>query len=151
MSINDWQLEPAFRLEEVQLLSQAQAGCVHSLEQLMITYEPWVGQDAGNIDFADADETAVRLDPVSPGTTIDITQEVDYTSHSVPNWSTSGGSSNVSVNDYYIPRYYTSTDTPPLAWNSQKTLQLRGPISSSGWTNRSVASSKLNRLMSLPT
>lgn len=42
MCINDWQLEPAFEIEEAQLLIQAQAGCGHSLEQLMLAYEPWV-------------------------------------------------------------------------------------------------------------
>ncbi len=42
MCINDWQLETVFQLEEAQLLSQAQAGCGRSLEQLMTVYEPWV-------------------------------------------------------------------------------------------------------------
>jgi RNA polymerase sigma factor (sigma-70 family) len=42
MCINDWQLEALFHLEEAQLLTQAQAGCGRSLEQLMVAYEPWV-------------------------------------------------------------------------------------------------------------
>ncbi len=76
-----------------------------------VTYEPWTGLDNANVDFADAVPTAIRLDPRSTSNTLNITNDQNYTSHSVPNWATGGGSADINVTNFYIPRYYTATGT----------------------------------------
>ncbi len=94
-----------------------------------VTYEPWIGHDNTNTDFADADPAAIRLDPRSASNTFDILTPVSYTSNSVPNWSTGGGSADVAVTNFYIPRYYTATGTrveilpanAPFAGGSERT------------------------------
>ncbi len=80
-----------------------------------ITYAPWIGQDVLNQPFEDANPTAVRLDPVDPGATQDITALVSYRSTNVPKWDADGGNTNVAVDNVYIPFYYTTTATVPLA------------------------------------
>ncbi len=90
-----------------------------------IMYVPWIGQDVNNNDFADADPAAVRLDPVDPSATIDILSSHTYRSTNVPEWDANGGRNNVDVDgteSLYIPRYYTTTATPPLAWDDPHTL-----------------------------
>ncbi|MEZ5558244.1 MAG: PilC/PilY family type IV pilus protein [Pseudomonadales bacterium] len=87
-----------------------------------VEYTPWIGQDAVNADFDNAVPTAIRLDPVDPTSTFDITVPYSYTATSVPNWRTNGGNGNVSVNNAYIPRYYATTATAPLAWDDPHTL-----------------------------
>jgi type IV pilus assembly protein PilY1 len=76
-----------------------------------VTYEPWTGLDNANQDFADADPTAVRLDPRSASNTYDITTVKSYLADNVPNWSSGGGRTDITVNNFYIPRYYTPTGT----------------------------------------
>ncbi|MEM9620949.1 MAG: PilC/PilY family type IV pilus protein [Pseudomonadota bacterium] len=76
-----------------------------------VRYEPWSGVDSSNNNFADADETAIRLDPRNTSLSLDITQDQTYTSTGVPEWDTDGGSSDIEVTGYYIPRYYTETGT----------------------------------------
>ncbi len=73
-----------------------------------VDYNPWTGIDNANNDLADAVPTAIRLDPMSAANTFDITQPVNYLAHSVPRWQTNGGSANVNVTNFYIPRYYTA-------------------------------------------
>ncbi|XOV82161.1 MAG: PilC/PilY family type IV pilus protein [bacterium] len=73
-----------------------------------VDYDPWTGVDNANNDLADAIPTAIRLDPLSAANTFDITQPVDYLAHSVPRWQTNGGSANINVTNFYIPRYYTA-------------------------------------------
>jgi type IV pilus assembly protein PilY1 len=79
-----------------------------------ISYMPWTGQDVLNQPFVNANPTAVRLDPIDPGTTQDITALVSYKSTSVPRWDANGSSTNVDVDNLYIPFYYTTLATPPL-------------------------------------
>lgn len=73
-----------------------------------VDYNPWTGVDNANNDLADAVPTAIRLDPMSAANTFDITQPVDYLAHSVPRWRTNGGSADINVTNFYIPRYYTA-------------------------------------------
>jgi len=73
-----------------------------------VDYRPWTGIDNANNDLADAVPTAIRLDPMSAANTFDITQPVDYLAHSVPRWRTNGGSADINVTNFYIPRYYTA-------------------------------------------
>jgi hypothetical protein len=93
-----------------------------------VTYRPWIGQDIDNNDFTAADEQNVRLVPPLAGLVFDLLTEVDYLAYQVPNWDINGGTANVNVTGYYIPRYYTSTDAPPLAWNSQHNLVEIRPV-----------------------
>jgi type IV pilus assembly protein PilY1 len=82
-------------------------------------YEPWVGLDVTNTDFANADPTAVRLDPRSTANTINLEGDVfSWDSTSVPQWDDNGGRTTVDVDGLYIPYYYATTASPPLAWDS---------------------------------
>ena len=98
-----------------------------------IMYTPWVGQDELNNDFGDADPENVRLNPVEVGDTIDLTALHSYTATSVPQWRVSGGTTNVAVDDVYLPFYYLTVAPEPLAWDATKTLvEIRsgaGPLS----------------------
>jgi type IV pilus assembly protein PilY1 len=82
-----------------------------------VMYEPWIGLDGASEGFAAADPRAVRLDPVDPGTTIDLLDLHSYDSTGVPEWDTNGGTEKIDVDDMYIPFYYATNATPPLAWN----------------------------------
>ncbi|MEQ8992444.1 MAG: PilC/PilY family type IV pilus protein [Pseudomonadales bacterium] len=101
-----------------------------------IQYTPWIGQDASNVEFADANPSSVRLDPRNPSNNnnnrIDILAPHSYRSTSVPEWDNNGGTTNVNIDNMYIPHYYTTTATPPLAWNSPHTkVEIRpgtGPL-----------------------
>ncbi len=76
-----------------------------------VRYEPWTGTDNASVDFADADPESIRLDPMSSGTTFDITTLKSYHADNVPNWDDDGGRTDITVTDYYIPRYYTAGGT----------------------------------------
>jgi type IV pilus assembly protein PilY1 len=86
-----------------------------------IQYTPWIGQDAANQEFADANPNSIRLDPRNPSTAgsnrIDILAGHSYRATNVPEWDNNGGTTTVDVDDMYIPHYYATTATPPLAWN----------------------------------
>jgi len=86
-----------------------------------VQYTPWIGQDNVNVDFADADPSNVRLDPRSSTNTIDILAPVSYESDDVPEWDNNGGTEDIDVNNLYIPFYYSTTATPPLAWDDPHT------------------------------
>ncbi len=73
----------------------------------LVDYRPWTGLDNANVDLADAVPNAIRLDPISASNTFDITTPVNYLASSVPRWQTNGGSANINVTNFYIPRYYT--------------------------------------------
>jgi type IV pilus assembly protein PilY1 len=91
-----------------------------------IRYTPWVGQDAANVAFADADPGSIRLDPVNPSTAattrIDMLATHTYRSTSVPVWDDSGGTTSITDIPVYIPHYYRTGATPPLAWNDAHEL-----------------------------
>jgi hypothetical protein len=97
-----------------------------------VTYAPWTGEDVVNAAFTHAVPTAVRLDPVDPSDTIDITQPVSYLAQGVPRWDQNGGITSVDVDDFYIPMYYTTTAPDPLVWDDQRTrVEIRvgsGPL-----------------------
>ncbi len=73
-----------------------------------VRYFPWSGLDSSNNTYANANPTSIRLDPRNTSLLLDITQPMSYTATSVPNWATGGGSADISVTNYYVPRYYTS-------------------------------------------
>jgi Tfp pilus tip-associated adhesin PilY1 len=79
-----------------------------------INYQPWIGQDANNDEFADADRNAIRLDPVDPTNTFDMMALHTYKSSQVPEWDNNGGTTVVDVVDLYIPHYWTTTTPTPL-------------------------------------
>ncbi|MFU8815700.1 MAG: PilC/PilY family type IV pilus protein, partial [Pseudomonadales bacterium] len=87
-----------------------------------VRYTPWIGQDASNQDFADANPRAVRLNPVDPTNRIDLLAPHSYRSTRVPVWGVSGGTTTINVVDLYIPRYYRTTAEPPLAWDAPHEL-----------------------------
>ncbi len=76
-----------------------------------VRYRPWSGLDSSNNNFANASATAIRLDPRNTSLLLNITQNMSYTATAVPNWATNGGTADINVTNYYIPRYYTSTGT----------------------------------------
>jgi len=82
-----------------------------------VRYTPWIGQDRDGDEFTDADPENVRLNPRDPdsGDTFNILADHSYRSYDVPR--TNGDDENVDVDNSYIPRYYTSTATPPLEWD----------------------------------
>src|SRR5262249_28008731 len=91
----------------------------------LIQYQPWVGLNRNNVDFGNAPPTAAPLDPYeSPIRTIDLTAPITYVSNDVPviSGAPSDGSANVSNNNVYIPRYYTTTATGRPAWDAPHTL-----------------------------
>jgi len=73
----------------------------------LVTYEPWTGLDNSGVEFADANPSAVRLDPRSNSRTYDITRLKSYTADNVPRWRRRGGLADIPVTDFYAPRYYT--------------------------------------------
>jgi type IV pilus assembly protein PilY1 len=91
-----------------------------------IRYTPWIGQDANNQEFANADPASIRLNPVNPSAAstnrIDILATHTYRSTSVPVWSDSGGTTNINGVQLYIPHYYSTTSPPPLEWNDPHEL-----------------------------
>ncbi len=87
-----------------------------------IRYTPWVGQDANNVEFADADPENIRLDPVDPTNLFDMMALHSYRATYVPVYDWNGGRTTVNVSGLYVPRYYTTPATPPLAWNDPHTL-----------------------------
>jgi type IV pilus assembly protein PilY1 len=77
-----------------------------------VTYLPWSGVDNSGNDFANADPSAVRLDPMTGASNIlNILNPMSYLSSSVPRWQVNGGSADINVNNYYIPRYYQPDGT----------------------------------------
>jgi Tfp pilus tip-associated adhesin PilY1 len=88
-------------------------------------YVPWTGSDVNNDAFTDATPSAVRLNPIDPTRTVNILNTVHFTSKNVPRWSSSGASTasvtHSGATALYIPQYYTTTDSAPLAWNSPHT------------------------------
>ncbi len=87
-----------------------------------IEYTPWVGEDANNVEFTNADPSNIRLDPRDPTNLFDLLAPHSYRSSRVPAWDSRGGTTTVQVDNLYIPRYYTTTGTPPLAANDPHTL-----------------------------
>ncbi|MGE0625789.1 MAG: PilC/PilY family type IV pilus protein [Pseudomonadales bacterium] len=90
-----------------------------------VRYLPWRGQDLTNSEFTNADWRAVRIDPLDSTRTIDLAVPHEYRSYNVPEWDSTGGTTTVRVENseaVYIPRYYTTTATPPLDWNDPHTL-----------------------------
>ncbi len=87
-----------------------------------VEYTPWVGEDASNAEFGNADPSAIRLDPRDPTNLFDMLSPHDYRSSRVPEWDSNGGTDTVDVNGLYIPRYYTTTGTVPLAWDAPHAL-----------------------------
>ncbi|MFB3103913.1 MAG: Ig-like domain-containing protein, partial [Pseudomonadales bacterium] len=96
-----------------------------------VRYEPWIGQDNLNVEFADADASNARLNPVDPTSTMDLLALHSYESTNVPEWDSSGGTTSVDV-DTYLPYYYTTTASAPLQWNDAHTrIEIRplsGPL-----------------------
>ncbi|MBX3706436.1 MAG: tandem-95 repeat protein [Pseudomonadales bacterium] len=86
-----------------------------------VRYEPWVGFDSANQPFGPAVATAIRLDPRDPTNTFNILNNHTYTANGVPLWRNNGGTANIN-STVYIPHYYSTTATAPLAWNSPNTL-----------------------------
>jgi Tfp pilus tip-associated adhesin PilY1 len=87
-----------------------------------IRYEPWIGQDITNANYANAVPTAARLDPRDPSSVINLLTPVSYTSTDVPLWRAAGGSKSVNVTNFYIPMYWATTASPPIAWNAPRML-----------------------------
>ncbi|MBK80296.1 MAG: hypothetical protein CMQ43_05195 [Gammaproteobacteria bacterium] len=87
-----------------------------------VQYTPWVGQDDQNNEYANANPSAVRLNPRDPFNTFDILDDHDYFSDNIPRWRTGGGTGDRTVDNMYIPHYYATTANPPLAWNDPHTL-----------------------------
>jgi type IV pilus assembly protein PilY1 len=79
-----------------------------------INYQPWIGQDANNDEFTDANPSAILLDPVDPTNTFDMLALHSYASSQVPQWDNNGGTSQVAVANVYIPHYYRTASAPPL-------------------------------------
>lgn len=86
-----------------------------------VQYQPWAGFDRLNQPFDAAIPQAVRLDPIDPSATINLTIPLSYLAQRVPAWGTGGGTVDVSVTGEYIPRYYTSSANAPLASDAQHT------------------------------
>ncbi|MEQ8857693.1 MAG: PilC/PilY family type IV pilus protein [Pseudomonadales bacterium] len=86
-----------------------------------VHYTPWIGLDNQNNDFADANPVAVRLDPRDPFDTFNIMNNHTYRSDNIPRWQTNGNREDQN-HTIYIPHYYSTTATAPLAWNDPHTL-----------------------------
>ena len=65
---------------------------------------------------------AARLNPIDPTRDINLTTPVSFTAKSVPRWRTQGGVGNVNVTNFYLPMYWATMATPPLASNDPHTL-----------------------------
>ncbi len=87
-----------------------------------VNYVPWTGQDITNAEFENAVPSAIRLDPVDPTRTFDILAPHSYLAQGVPMWNPQGGTTDVAVVNLYVPRYYTTAATPPLAESAAATL-----------------------------
>ena len=102
-----------------------------------VQYVPWIGNDAVNSDFPQADPNNIRLDPVDPTNLFDLLAPHSYTSFSVPDWDNNGGLETVAVNNVYLPRYYYTASPVPLAWDDPHTLvEIRvgsGPFPGDMW------------------
>ena len=83
------------------------------------------------MEFADADVSNARLNPVDPTSTMNLLAVHSYESTDVPEWDSSGGTTSVDV-DTYLPYYYTTTASAPLLWNDAHTrIEIRplsGPL-----------------------
>ncbi len=89
-----------------------------------IMYRPWVGQDVNNNEFADANPSAIRLEPRDPTNTFDILSTHTYRSTRVPQWDSNGGTETIGDSpsqSVYIPHYYTTTEDAPLEWDDPHT------------------------------
>lgn len=87
----------------------------------LVRYTPWVGQDAQNNEFGNANPSAIRLDPRDPYNTFNMLNDHDYYSDNIPRWRSNGGREDKTVNNLYIPYYYATTASPPVAWNDPHT------------------------------
>ncbi len=89
-----------------------------------VQYKPWVGLNRNNVDFPNVSATAAPLDPYDAVVqTIDLTTPITYISNNVPIVKGNSGSrKNLSNNNVYLPRYYTTTATGRPAWNDPHTL-----------------------------
>ncbi|MEM7097110.1 MAG: PilC/PilY family type IV pilus protein [Pseudomonadota bacterium] len=74
-------------------------------------YVPWTGLDSSNNNFADANPTAIRLDPMNTSNLYDITTTQTLTINRMPTWDVNGGYTAWTSNNYYIPRYYEDDGT----------------------------------------
>lgn len=120
-----------------------------------IRYEPWEGLNTSDQEFPDSDPTAARHNPLVPTPTTNLTQEQTYTGRAVTTsavtcsdvclfylfgfcwWEVticSGGSGfqQVTVNDYYIPRYYRWTDRNSNGVLDSTPSPVEDPVNSEG-------------------
>lgn len=87
----------------------------------LVRYTPWVGQDAQNVEFGNANPSAIRLDPRDPYNTFNMLNDHDYYSDNIPRWRSNGGREDKNVNNVYIPYYYATTASAPVAWDDPHT------------------------------
>ena len=88
-----------------------------------VLYLPWRGLGPNNEFFAAIDPENALLDPMDLATGIDLTVAVNYTSKRVPRMRGSSSAKDVSVQNFYIPRYYaTSSSAAVPAWDDPHTL-----------------------------
>jgi type IV pilus assembly protein PilY1 len=89
-----------------------------------VQYLPWRGLNPNNVEFNNVDPQSAPLDPMDLNRTIDLTQELNYVSTLVPTMAAGGfPTKNVTVFDYYIPRYYaTPANGPDLSWDDPHVL-----------------------------
>lgn len=86
-----------------------------------IYYAPWSGQDHHDVVFGNADPNAIRLDPVDADDTWDMLGPHTYNANSFPKWGEDGGSARVTVDNLYVPFYYSTTADAPIAWHDLHT------------------------------
>jgi Tfp pilus tip-associated adhesin PilY1 len=94
-----------------------------------VRYEPWRGLRPDNTPFPPSEPTAALLDPYQiNGPTMDLTTEIDYatfvpeTNRNCNNFVGDGGLGFYLNQDYYIARYYTTPEEPPLEHDDPRTL-----------------------------
>jgi type IV pilus assembly protein PilY1 len=86
-----------------------------------IAYEPWSGLDPRNDEFGPSDPTSARLDPMNPTLFVNLTSPVTFQSTDVPVWAKRGGTKSVDILNFYVPMYYDTAATPPLAYDDLHT------------------------------
>lgn len=96
------------------------AGYNHMYYNPEVTYKPWEGVDSAGAPFADANPTAVRLNPYNAASaTVDVTQDMTWTSASVPDntgtlrnliLGSSATATSPAIPSFYPAMYYLWTD-----------------------------------------
>ncbi|MEJ2131284.1 MAG: Ig-like domain-containing protein, partial [Gammaproteobacteria bacterium] len=88
-----------------------------------VQYLPWRGLGPDNKPFDDIDYKHALLDPMDKSRTIDLRDDVSFTSYRVPRMRGRSATKDVHVEDFYIPRYYATPESgPDLAWNDPHVL-----------------------------